>query len=173
MINHKKAFVLLFGILCLFFTGCEKSVMAPESPSEGILIGYEGCKTHSQSSGSKTGLIPSSKECLEYEYDQNFILHLKHINAGFNCCPKKIYADITISGNTITIEEKEQEEGCFCLCLFDVKYQILNLNPGEYTIKITGPCLEEQDPAAEFNLKLHSPCSGVYCIDRTHYPWGN
>ena len=100
MVNFKKTFALLFGVLLLIFTGCEKSVMTPDSPSEGILVRYEGCKTHSQGSNAEALAIRSDQECIEYEYDYNFILHIKHINAGFNCCPGEIDADISISGST-------------------------------------------------------------------------
>jgi hypothetical protein len=113
----------------------------------------------------------SNEECIEYAYDGEGFLVLKHINSGFNCCPKKISADIFVSGNRIYIEEREQEQGCFCQCLFDVKYEIYDLKPGEYTIEIKAPYTVASDEEMKFNVQLYGSCSGTFCVSRTHYPW--
>jgi hypothetical protein len=144
----------------------------PPCPPVGSLIGYEGCKEPLK--GSATDSIPSDQDCMEYQYDGQGVLLLKHINAGFNCCPDELLADITIEENVITIAEDESLEsgGCFCLCLFDVDYQIGNLPPGEYTIRVYGMYLEEGDQILELTVDLVSSPSGTYCVQRDYYPWG-
>jgi hypothetical protein len=96
---------------------------------------------------------------------------LKHINAGFNCCPGDITAEIEFKGNLIIITESEQEQGCHCLCLFDLDYEVTNLSPGRYTIRVAEPYVEENDQVLEFTLELFSATSGNYCLERNNYPW--
>jgi hypothetical protein len=112
---------------------------------------------------------------MEYTYDGESTLLLKHINAGFNCCPDEIIANITIEGNLITIEEDESLEsgGCDCICLFDLDLEITNLQPGEYTIKVIELYVFPDDEPLEFTVDLSSSPSGIYCVERTIYPWGD
>jgi len=141
-------------------------------PPIGILFDYNGCKEFQK--GAAKDSTPPDQDCIEYQYDGAGVLLLKHINAGFNCCPDEILADITIEDNNIIIEENESLEsgGCFCLCLFDVDYQISNLPPGEYTIKVNGLYLEEGDEILQFTVDLASSPSGIFCVYRDYYPWG-
>ena len=57
----------------------------------------------------KSNVPLKQNDCIEYQYDGIDTLILNHINAGFNCCPGKIIFNINITGNTITITEKETE----------------------------------------------------------------
>ena len=145
---------------------------APGPAPIGILLDYFGCKEFQK--GTPMDGTPPDQDCIEYQYDGTGVLLLKHINAGFNCCPDDILADITIEDNIITIEEDESLEsgGCPCLCLFDVYYRISNLPPGEYTIRINGLYLEEGDEILQFTVDLASSPSGIFCVYRDHYPWG-
>ena len=141
-------------------------------PPTGILLSYSGCKEFQK--GAPTDSVSPDQDCIEYQYDGLGLLLLKHVNAGFNCCPDEILADITIEDNIITIEENESLEsgGCYCLCLFDVDYQISNLPPGEYTIRVYGMYLQEGDEILQFTVDLASSPSGIFCVYRDHYPWG-
>jgi hypothetical protein len=138
----------------------------------GILINYDGCKEFQK--GTAKDVTPPDQDCIEYQYDGENLLLLKHINAGFNCCPDEILADITIENNVITIEENESLEsgGCYCLCLFDVDYEISNLPPGEYTIRVIEPYVPEGGEILEFTVDLASSPSDSYCVYRDYYPWG-
>ncbi len=151
--------------------GCKEKVTTPETTPFGILSTYEGCKTFATTSSSGSSPHGINEECIEYEYDDEGLLVLTHINSGFNCCPEKITADIFVSGNMIYIEEKEKEQGCFCQCLFDVKYEFHDLVSGEYTIEVKGLYTKNTDEELRFTLKLIGPCSGTFCVLRTHYPW--
>lgn len=145
----------------------------PDCPASGILVNYTGCKTF-----QKRSTIDSTspdQDCIEYEYDGESLLLIKHINAGFNCCPDSILADITIVDNLITIEEKESlSNPCHCLCLFDLDLEITNLEPGEYTIRVIEPYVKSGEEQLEFSINLStSPSSGSYCVKRDYYPWGS
>lgn len=172
MIYGKKFLVLSFIISLFIMGGCGEDVVAPETQSSGILTDYEGCKSFATTTALEKNFYSSAVECIEYAYDGEGILTLRHINAGFNCCPGRIDATITVSKNMIVIEDREEEQGCFCQCLFDLRYAILELEPGEYTISIKGPYIEETDERLLFNVQLYGSSSGTFCVDRTHYPWG-
>lgn len=145
---------------------------APCAGPTGTLVDYTGCKTFLKGSVS----TPPTLDCIEYEYDGASVLSLKHVNAGFNCCPSAIEADITIEDNLITIDESESFDTlgpCYCLCLFDVDLEIINLPPGQYTIRVNELYLQTGDDTLEFTINLSSsPYSGSHCVDRDHYPWG-
>jgi len=128
-----------------------------------------GCK---QPQTSKDPAVPSSDEdCVQYDYDGTGILTLLHVNAGFNCCPGEITADIDFANHVITFTEHEAKYGCRCLCLFDVVYRIQNLDPGEYTIRFVELFLEPGDEPLKFTCDLSQAAGGTYCVKRTHYPW--
>jgi hypothetical protein len=172
LISKRTHFILVILFLLILF-GCKENVITAETDPIGILSSYEGCKTFATTSNSGVSARGINEECIEYVYDGEGLLVLKHINSGFNCCPEKISADIYVSGNMIYIEEREQEQGCFCQCLFDVKYEIHDLTPGEYTIEVKGLYVAASDEEMKFNVQLLDSCSGTYCVIRTHYPWNN
>jgi hypothetical protein len=139
----------------------------------GALLQSNGCKKFM---GNTPGVLDEFTQegkngCIEYQYNGANTLILRHINAGFNCCPGEITADIKFSGKVITINEMEAEQACDCLCLFDLDYEIINLAPGEYTIRIIEPHIGANDPVLEFTLLLLSETSGNYCLPRNDYPW--
>jgi hypothetical protein len=135
------------------------------------LIAESGCKQlNMQGEGSQT---PSDQDCVQYQYDGSSMLTLKHVNAGFNCCPGTISANIDIADHVITITEHESVPGCHCLCLFDLDYQIENLEPGEYQVEFIELYTEAGDDPLVFTLDISQAGSGEYCVTRTHYPWSS
>ncbi|MCK5125019.1 MAG: dockerin type I repeat-containing protein [candidate division Zixibacteria bacterium] len=114
----------------------------------------------------------SNAECAEWIYDGESMLSILHINAGFNCCPGELTFDIDVTDNIITVTEMEEDEGCDCLCLFDVSYDIIGIEPGVYTLIIDGPytAYGANDPL-EFSIDLTASGNGEYCVPRSHYPW--
>ncbi|MCK4943174.1 MAG: hypothetical protein KAS65_06345 [Candidatus Aminicenantes bacterium] len=159
----------VFVSVALLVVSCKDSQVDELLPS-GTLVEYQGCKEWT--TGIETGTdVAKNQDCIEYAYDGQTLI-LKHVNAGFNCCPGEILADIDIVGNLITITENEQEAGCFCLCLFDLDFRIENLDPGEYTICIIEPYVQVGDEILEFTIQLTSGASGIFCLNRIYYPWG-
>ena len=141
----------------------------PRSDAYGTLTDMTGCK--SMAVGETRADTPSDEDCMEYQYDGEGFLSIRHINAGFNCCPE-IAPEISIEGNVITIDEIEIEGLCDCLCLFDLDYEINNLPPGVYTIHVIEPYVVEGEEPLIFIANLTSPASGQHCVDRHYYPWG-
>lgn len=169
--------ICVFGIcsalfLILFIDGCGEDNPANPPGTQltptGTLLSTTGCK---QSVRGEELSTPPDQDCVEYEYDGNNVLTLTHLNAGFNCCPVEITADIDIEKQVITIVEHESEHGCKCLCLFDVDYRIVNLKPGNYEIKFVELYTESGDDLLEFTCDLSQATSDTYCVERTHYPW--
>lgn len=169
----KIGYYLLIWSLLIFISCKQDEIIIPFHPV-GSLVSYHGCKSFAQGSdaSSQVSLFHAqNQDCVEYQYYGDGVLELHHINAGFNCCPGKIAARIDMDDNVIVIEESETEQGCFCLCLFDVHYKIEGLMPGKYTIKIIEPYINDQDEKLEFTLNLSRAISGAYCVYRSHYPW--
>jgi hypothetical protein len=129
----------------------------------GNLVNYSSCKEFFTN-------YQSSEDCIEYEYDGENILLLTHINAAFNCCPE-IAVNISISNDTIQIEEIEISGSCNCVCLYDLNYEIKELKPGNYTIKVIESDIPLGEEMLEFKVDLSSATSGSYCVDRNQYPW--
>jgi hypothetical protein len=160
--------------LLVFSSGCTDDTtigtrQTGGDPS-GSLVETTDCKQFPQ--GRLLSGVPPNQDCMEYQYDGQGTLTLKHINAGFNCCPI-ISAEITIEDDLIKIEESETliNGGCRCLCLFDLDYEITDLPPGEYTISVIEPYRDPAEEKLEFAIDLSSAASGMHCVDRMHYPW--
>ena len=164
--------------LLLFISGCTDENPTDSSHNQnnesnpiGLLIAESGCKQfNTQGEGSQT---PSDRDCVQYQYDGNSVLSLKHVNAGFNCCPGTISADIEIVDHVITITEHESVQGCHCLCLFDLDYQFESLEPGEYQIEFIELYTEAGDDPLVFTLDLSHAVTGEFCVKRTQYPWSS
>lgn len=159
--------ILFLAGLALILTGC-KSSDEPVAEAVGRLLNYEGCK--SSPACDPSALAAARQDCLEYSYD-GATLRLKHVNAGFNCCPGEISAMIRVTGNAITISEMEAMAGCYCKCLFDINYLIENLPPGQYTILVDEPYVADGDAPLSFSLHLEPGASATFCVERGHYPW--
>ena len=142
----------------------------------GGIIEHTECKPEEEDDKGKISTISSeytsSQSCVEYSYDKNErILHLTHINAGFNCCPGELTADITNDGNIITITEAEEEAGCKCNCLYDLEIEVENVGEIEYILEFIEPYAGEHEELI-FTINLKESSTGVFSVKRDHYPWG-
>ena len=60
-----------------------------------------------------------------------------HTRALYNCCMDSISLDIEAESEIIRVVETEHcESPCFCTCEYSVYGEILDLEPGSYTIQI-------------------------------------
>jgi hypothetical protein len=117
------------------------------------------------SAGSDVGSV-ADQACIVWEYDGESILQLTHINAVFNCCPDSVGGEISIAGQTVTIDEVEWLTlPCDCICPFDVEYTILNLPPAEYTITVDEVYVGGEAPL-DFTVDLVALPSGEFCVAR-------
>lgn len=175
---NRKAFLSFMMAVMLLISmvtaGCKKGEEiidpAPLDPS-GVLHSFGDCKFGGGVSGTQAAVTQSQQvECVEFQYNSQNTLTMTHINANFNCCPGDISANITFTGHTITITESESEQACRCNCLFDLDYELINLSPGSYTIRIEGPYTGGEN-AMEFTLNLSPGNGNTRCMDRNEYPW--
>jgi hypothetical protein len=137
----------------------------------GRVVDFTGCK---EATGTtQADETPFDLDCVEYQYIGDGILLIAHVNAGFNCCTEEVTAEITVENDTITIVEAEIGAPCDCICLFDVNYEIQNLTPGRYVIKIIGLYVQPEDDPLQFVTDLTVYPVGWYCVERYYYPWGS
>jgi hypothetical protein len=161
------------ALLALVLAACSSGTEPDQTASPvGELAKATGCKAFTASTGGFT--VPSEQDCIEYEYDGESILQLRHVNAGFNCCPDTLTAVFHIQVGSIIIDEAERLDsgGCHCLCLYDLDYEIRDLPPGEYAIRVNQPYLWAGADILEFTVDLTDEPSGFHCIERDRYPWG-
>ncbi len=116
-----KTKTVLITMLALCFlmggVGCDK-----ETSNESLRIkdfSYQGCKETKSLLASYHG-----EEYVEYKAVAGGYLHIKHINALFNCCPDTIQADVSMKDNIITIVESEVNPICDCICDYDLEYTV-------------------------------------------------
>jgi len=168
--HYLWALAVFLSVLFLYSGSC---VSSPGSGPVGRLVGRTDCKgSGSFSSRTKAGPLAADRECVEYGYDGRSVLRLKHVNAGFNCCPGTISAEILAERGEIRIKEKESSSLCDCSCLYDIDYEFAGIKPGIWRISAVGPYQPGGDPPLEFRVDLGGVASGSYCVERTRYPWG-
>jgi hypothetical protein len=136
----------------------------------GTLTGHSDCKN--KKSMRITEDTPDTLSCVTFLYDPSTRkMQLTHINAGFNCCPGKLWCEVSLNYDTIRIGEYEKEQGCDCNCLFDLEMEISGLEAQQYQIKFIEPYAGEQEPLI-FSLDLSVDKEGSHCVIRKVYPWG-
>ncbi len=160
--------VLLIVLMCIF-TGCYSDNPADPTAPSASMTSYDGCKDFDAGSD----FPPPSSECVEYVYSKNAEqLILRHLNAGFNCCPETLTFDLDAGRNHITItswETYEDDGPCRCDCLFDVTYELVGITPDSYRISVK---CSLADPVI-FEVDLQHDYSGWHCVDRHDHPWGD
>jgi hypothetical protein len=165
-------FLLVMCVLFNFDFVRNSNAGVVSSKSEGTLIEYTGCKDNADQDADASEVAASNQDCLEYEYDpEKKTLFLTHINAAFNCCPHKIDAEIEFAGQAITLTEFEEGGLCDCNCLYDLKYQFRNIDPGQYTITVYEPYVRQGDTILQCDIDLDEALTGKCCVTREYYPW--
>lgn len=165
--------VVFDGQSCVYASGC-----SCEPDCDFIFPDFQSCQNACNDSDpddrpvcktpdTDTRKDTSGKECIEYSY-KNQTLRINHINAAYNCCPDDIIAQIKIHATLLEIAEDDVlTTPCKCLCLYDVPHKITPLPPAVYTIAISG----DNNISTEADL-INNP-EGIYCEERTGYPWTN
>jgi len=75
--------LIVILIICQI-PSCQKEKVNPDLTGE--VVNNSDCKTFK--SASLTADVPDNQSCVAWTYDHSSDkLSLKHINAGFNCCP--------------------------------------------------------------------------------------
>lgn len=173
---HSARVSSIFIMICavaLLPSGCSVDSVdtgRPPASSGGELVSATGCKSEAY------GLLdlPADRDCILWDYDGEGTLRVTHINAGLNCCPGTIQADIDVDGNAITIAEREGDdsEPCRCLCLYDLFYEFTGIAAEECTISFVEQYLGEGAEPLTVTVDLSLEPQGSHCVQRDDYPWG-
>lgn len=156
-----------FVILSVTF-GSNESFLNNNTPN-GELISYSNCKIPGDTSNCFGHTL--NEDCIDYKYDGNGLLQLKHINSVFSLFPGELKADITISKGSILIEEFETGIGSLEKGLYNLDFVINDLKPNIYSIRIISPYPENKENL-EFNVDLTQAGNGSFHLIRNVYPWG-
>jgi len=132
----------------------------PPAPQGGLVVS-SGCKAHEGGGGA------AAEECIEWSFSGN-VLVLRHRNGDFNCCAD-IGGAVTIDGSTIAVLETESFESfaCPCMCLYELVFEVRDLPPGSYLIRIDTPEVEGEP----IPVDLAREPAGSVCAPREGYPW--
>ncbi len=169
----KTVFYLMLPlfILTCFASSCEKE----QGPVSGKITNYSDCKGLKSLSADLAQSDVSQSDtlsCIDYIFEAaESKLLLKHINAGFNCCPQKLYCETSLLGDTIIVKESEKSALCDCNCLYDLDIELLGVLPRTYFIKIIEPYAGDEEKLY-FSVSLDQNSQGSYCVTRKRYPWG-
>jgi hypothetical protein len=158
-------------VFCLACIGCEQEESDPivANPAiTGNLVSVDGCK-----SGFTKSVADRNMGCIQFHYDAAAQkLTLVHINAGFNCCPEEIKAEVAVEKGVIRITESQRGANCRCDCLFDLNILVENVPAASFTVVVDEPLRNEKDTPIEFSIDLSKEVEGEHCVPRNFYPWG-
>lgn len=166
-----KAIFSFFLSLFLLFS-CTSEL---ENPAEmNLTISLHGNpQCNGLKSTDKYAETPASQSCIEFVFDRDIRkLTLKHLNAGFNCCPESLWCTVAYRNDTIVIQEFEKNLGCKCNCLYDLDIDVLGIEPGNFVVQFIEPYTGNQEKLS-FELDLRNNTEGSFCVSRGNYPWGN
>jgi len=164
----KSLYILL--LLIIFVSNSCNEVNTENADISGKLENYSECKNNLKSTEAINVL--SNMSCVEYSYNSSAeSLKLKHVNAGFNCCPEKLYCSVTTKSDTIIIQEYEKSALCDCNCLYDLDIKITGVTPEKYVIKFIEPYAGHSKKIV-FNVDFTAEQEGSFCVVRDNYPWG-
>ena len=121
-----------------------------------------GCKTSAKADP------PLNMDCVVIDYDGSQTLAIRHYNTVFNCCPLDPYAEVLFDGSIINVNEYDNGQ-CYCMCVFDIFYEITDITPGEYTIVVSECWPQNSDHTYTIDLST-TPYDSI-CIERTDYPY--
>ena len=159
-------------LLCILgvFGSCTPELQNPAEMDLKIrLIGTPQC--NGSKSADESTQTPPSRSCVEFAFDRdNRKLIIKHLNAGFNCCPESLWCTVAYRNDTILIQEFEKHAGCKCNCLYNLDIEVEGLEPGKYQLRLIEPYLGTQQPIIGF-LDLLSQKQSNLCASRSIYPW--
>lgn len=173
--------LVLATVTCsLFLVTCndDSPVRSKQSGPTVRLISKTSCKSFDANS---LGAAASActQDCITFWTDSANTLHVKHINAAFNCCMESLTVTIQTKGEVALITESDNMEsgGCRCICLYDAEYEISNLPAGVHKIEIAEPYakLDQWTEEQPLCCSLGEPVTDttMCCVDRCHYPWGS
>lgn len=164
-------FILAIAVSFLLVASCENNENIENQPTlTGKLISNTTCKL--LKSATNADYFSDTLSCIEYAFDsKTSLLAIRHINAGFNCCPDSLFCDVSINNNSIVIQEFENKALCKCNCLYDLNIELTGVEAKKYQVIFIEPYSGEGEKI-NFDMDLTKNNAGTYCVTRKHYPWG-
>ena len=164
--------ILLAFSISIIVYGCKSNI---ENNNQTILTGklesYTFCKSGIESVNGYT-FTSDTLSCINFSFDGlNKKLTIKHLNAGFNCCPDSLFCNFRFSNDTIIVQEFEKSNNCKCSCLYDLDIEIYGVIAKKYQIRIIEPYSGEWEKI-NIGIDLAQDKNGSFCVSRRHYPWG-
>jgi len=120
-----KSFKILLTVIAtaLLFASCEKQ------KNEELQIVEFSCSDCKKSS--------EQPETIHLKAINSDHLEITHSNAIFACCPNgELKIESSLSDTTIILNEFYTGISCNCLCPYDLKYIVVNLDYKEYRIQM-------------------------------------
>lgn len=155
--------------LLIFFLpiiGCDHEL--PVEPSINF-VGSSECKSNVMKS---TADHAADQDCIQFKWVTGDTLTIKHVNAGFNCCPGGFRVSLKLAGDTLVITEAENSPLCDCNCLFDLNYNLAGISKETWWIRVEEPYIRDTDQEKIlFKAELRKASQGEFCVTRTGYPW--
>ncbi|MBK7142595.1 MAG: hypothetical protein IPH75_10995 [bacterium] len=143
----------------------QQSVTTPTA----VMVQSSGCR---QTVSDREARYTATPDCIYLSYDKHHVLRLTHVNAVMNCCISGNSVSAVVSEGMIRITEQEKFEGtqpCRCLCLYDLVYEVRQVPPGLYTIRIEETNLPSGEPMLEGTVDLTSPITDTICVQHSNY----
>jgi hypothetical protein len=177
MIRARKFYLLPVGIALLFLKCESLQQNTPENNNNTGNTAIEALVTYASDCkqfkiAESLSELTDTVSCIEYSFDADSnILLLKHLNAGFNCCPESLFCSVVSRGDSIIIQEFEAAALCRCNCLYDLEIRIEGVESKSYQLRIIEPYAMEMEQLV-FEIDLTENTTGSYCVTRKIYPWG-
>jgi hypothetical protein len=180
LIMKKMSFILISVVFLATFLSCNQSFESEDQCITGIdpfgSDPYGSIRSHSDCkgiSGKIQNEFPSSDECIMYQYyPKERILYIAHKNSGMNCEPGKITAKISIKDDIISINENQEKNGAKCNCLYDIDYDLRNIDAKVFLLSVSGPIIDGVNiPSFSCYIDLTQHSYGTFCLNRGFYPW--
>ncbi len=150
-----KKIVIIILLAALFFvTGCKEKSNTP-FPNESFRVSN---LTHS---GCKDEVKSDEQEYIAYKTINDYYLDMHHVNAVFNCCADHLIVDSKVSNDTIYIYEDEVGQDCYCVCKYDLNYEVGPLEYQEYVVKVYKYNVEH----AQFTIDFNENTEGTFYIE--------
>jgi hypothetical protein len=164
-----KISIKLVGMLLLAISGWSCRQDNPETQPLSVTVSSDMICRSGQP--LKTSDPAPETSCIKYRYNDDKLLAITHLNAGFNCCPESFAADIEVKGDSLIIREGERKQGCKCNCLFNVEISVKNLPAESYHVRFVEPYAQLPEVQLKFDLDLKDEPVGEYCVTRRENWW--
>ncbi|MCX6224158.1 MAG: hypothetical protein NTV01_05330 [Bacteroidia bacterium] len=156
---------LFFSFLLII--GCDREGSLAPSVN---LVSSSKCKGHGLKANADQAF---DQDCIQYFWLTGDTLSIRHVNAGFNCCPGGFDVGLSVVGDTLVITEAENSSMCDCNCLYDLNYKLTGISKNTWWIRVKEPYIQQtEQKKILFKAELKKISEGEFCVTRTGYPWG-